>query len=148
MDPENLEHKMRQLDDLFVRLQHAKSGQSLSKKFGLTPTQAFILWHLGKNGQAKASDLAKVAGLSPGAVTQVCDELVRENLVVRTRSIDDRRVVHIEISEAGQAIILEIQNERTKLMRLIFETLSLEEADIYLRVIGSVVDILEKRSEA
>lgn len=145
MDSETLDNKMRQLDDLFIRMQHVRSGQSLAKKFGLTPTQAFILWHLNRNGQTKASDLARVAGLSPGAVTQVCDELVREELVLRSRSNDDRRVVNIEISEGGRGLIAKMQQERTQMMRMILEELSSEEADVYLDIIGRVVSFMEKR---
>jgi DNA-binding MarR family transcriptional regulator len=148
MDSETLDSKMRRLDDLFVRMQHVKNRQSLVKKYGLTPTQAFILWYLNRNGQTKASDLAKVAGLSPGAVTQVCDELVRENFVERTRSSDDRRVVNIEISDGGRHLILEIQQERSEMMRMILEELSPGEADVCLDIIGRVVSFMEKRSES
>jgi DNA-binding MarR family transcriptional regulator len=148
MDSETLDAKMRQLDDLFIRMQHVKSGQSVAKKFGLTPTQAFILWYLNRNGQTKASDLAKVAGLSPGAVTQVCDELVRENFVVRSRSSDDRRVVNIDISDEGRNLVSKMELERSKMMRLVFEELSAEEADVYLHVIERVVSFLEKRAES
>ncbi len=147
MDSETRDSKMRQLDDLFIRLQHVKSGQTTAKKFGLTPTQAFILWYLKRNGQTKASDLAKVAGLSPGAVTQVCDELVREELVLRTRSSDDRRVVNIEIADGGMMLISKMQNERTKVMRMIMEELSPQEADVCLDVMERVVNFLEKRAE-
>lgn len=147
MDSETLDSKMRQLDDLFIRMQHVKSGQSLAKKFGLTPTQAFILWYLDRNGQTKASDLAKVAGLSPGAVTQVCDELVREDFVKRSRSSDDRRVVNIEISDGGRLLIAKMQMERSKMMRMILEELSSEEADVYLEIIERIVTFMEKRVE-
>lgn len=146
LEPMDKDSQLRTLDDLFSRLQRFMQFQTVFKKYGLTATQAFILNYLDKHGQTKASDLAKVAGLSPGAVTQVCDELVRENHVDRTRSNTDRRVVYIEITEAGQQLLERIIRDRSLQFGQVLEQLSSDDAAEFIRIIRKVVLILEGQS--
>lgn len=135
---------MRELDDLMARLARAWPIHALPKKHGLTPTQMFILRHLERSGQTKASDLARVSGLSPGAVTQVCDELVSEELVVRTRSRDDRRVVQHEITDKGRRIMDSIVQERCEMLQMLLRQVDPNDAIAFVRVIGQLVKVLER----
>lgn len=69
----------------------------------LTPSQFAVLealYHLGSMTQGEIS--AKV--LKSGSnLTTVVDNLERDGLVRRERDMDDRRVIHIHITEAGTA---------------------------------------------
>lgn len=125
----------------FARLTHQRLA---AKKGGLTGSQIFILRFLEPRDFAKASDLARVSGLSPGAVTQVCDELVKEGYVERTRSQDDRRVVHISITPPGREMLDQLVAERRAHIRWIFEQLGAEDATEFVRIVRRIVDLLER----
>lgn len=49
-----------------------------------------------------AGELAERAGVSPPSVTRMLDGLERDGLVARERRGEDRRVVHVRLTEAGR----------------------------------------------
>jgi len=124
----------------FTRLTQRKLS---TKSYGLTASQIFILRFLSSQEQAKASDIARASGLSPGAVTQICDELVKDGYVHRTRSQDDRRVVYISITDYGRSIVNTLMEERRLKMRVMFQKLGTDDASEFIRIISKVADIAE-----
>lgn len=134
------------LDDFFLRLQRTMHTQvqTVVQRFHMTASQLFILRYVDKHGPTKASDIAKSAGLSPGAVTQVCDELVRIQCVDRTRSDDDRRVVYIEVTDVGRDRLNEIRQTQFAGTEHILAQLGPEDAENFVRIVGRVVEIAEK----
>jgi DNA-binding MarR family transcriptional regulator len=131
------------LDDLLTRLSRALRVQFFRNANGLTASQVFVTSFLSKRERAKASEIAKVAGLSPGAVTQVCDELVRLGLVERERSDADRRVVYVQLTEAGRQRVEQIRRQRAERIMDIVRQLEQEEVETFERVLHKVVGILE-----
>jgi len=75
---------------------------------GLTAMQWRPITCLDKKRADTAAGLAKVIDVDTGAMTRTLDRLEAKGLVVRTRSHEDRRVVRIELTEAGQAIAHQI----------------------------------------
>lgn len=137
------EDALRQLDDVMARLQRTMHVHSLTKQLGLTKTQLYILWYLAADGQAKASELARVVGLSPGAVTQVCDELVRMNLIARLRSESDRRVVYISLTEDGKVMLERVRALRSAGLKRIMSRLGANDVRELIRILNRVVDAFE-----
>jgi DNA-binding MarR family transcriptional regulator len=54
-------------------------------------------------GAKSASDLCKTISYDAGAMTRMIDRLESKGLLHRTRSPDDRRLVFLELTEAGKA---------------------------------------------
>jgi DNA-binding MarR family transcriptional regulator len=135
---------IRQFEDILARFQQVSHTHSQIKKFGLTTSEMFILRYLDACDRAKASDVAKVVGLSPGAVTQVCDELVKAGFVKRTRSDHDRRVVYIDITEKGRDKLEEIRQARIQKWRRVMEQLGPEDATTLLRIMGRILDLVDE----
>jgi DNA-binding MarR family transcriptional regulator len=50
-----------------------------------------------------ASDLCKGISYDAGAMTRMIDRLESKGLIRRSRSSDDRRLVHVELTEEGRA---------------------------------------------
>jgi DNA-binding MarR family transcriptional regulator len=135
---------LRQMEELLARLQRVmSSSKTLIAEHGLTGSQVFILRYLDHCAQAKASDIARFAGLSPGAVTQVCDDLVRMGLVERTRSNDDRRVVHIHITEEGRRRLEQVRILRGRRILAVLNKLGPEDTREFVRLITRFVEIAE-----
>jgi DNA-binding MarR family transcriptional regulator len=146
MDTQNIQQQLKQFEDLMARFQRM-NFHAMRKETNLTTSQVFILRFLDKCPQAKASDVAKVSGLSPGAVTQVCDELVKFGYIERTRSNDDRRVVHIALTAAGATQIDIIRKLRSEQIAKILAQLGTEDAQEFIRIIGRVVEIVETNAK-
>lgn len=74
----------------------------LSKVFegtGLTPTQGMVVGHLHRLGKLKVSELGALLGLSNSTISGILDRLEKMNVVVRTRSEEDKRVVFVSLSK-------------------------------------------------
>jgi DNA-binding MarR family transcriptional regulator len=53
---------------------------------------------------ASVTDLARAADLNPGAMTRLLDKLEARGLLVRAADPNDRRALHIHLTEAGVAM--------------------------------------------
>jgi DNA-binding MarR family transcriptional regulator len=72
---------------------------------GLTEAQWKPLWMLKKGRAANAIELAREMMVDAGAITRMLDRLEAKGLIERVRSETDRRVVHLKLTEAGEAVV-------------------------------------------
>ena len=70
----------------------------------LTHAQWLALYHLAKGGCDTMAALARDQSLDPGAVTRGLDRLEAKGLLRRVRSLQDRRVVKLELTDAGREV--------------------------------------------
>ncbi|HET9391158.1 MAG TPA: MarR family transcriptional regulator [Steroidobacteraceae bacterium] len=69
----------------------------------VSSAQFVILATLSSGGQKSASDLCKGISYDAGAMTRMIDRLEDKGLLQRTRSPEDRRLVYLELTDAGKA---------------------------------------------
>lgn len=69
---------------------------------GLTNAQWLPLFILARDRVKTAAELARDCELDAGAMTRLLDRLEAKGLCRRERSLDDRRVVNIEITKEGK----------------------------------------------
>jgi DNA-binding MarR family transcriptional regulator len=80
----------------------------LWKAAGITLTQVSVLRQL-RAGPVSAGQLGRAAGLSPASMTHLLDRLEEHGLVCRQRGADDRRAVHVHLTEEGQRVLGEVK---------------------------------------
>lgn len=93
---------------------------------GLSPQQYNILRVLrGAKGRKMSMRevLQRMLDRSPNA-TRLTDKLIAKGLVLRTRCTDDRRVVHLQISPAGRALVDSMDQGREKMIRRVARKLT------------------------
>ena len=59
-------------------------------------------------GNCTVADLARWSQVDAGAMTRLLDRLEKKHLCKRVRSLDDRRVVLVELTPEGEAAIAEV----------------------------------------
>jgi DNA-binding MarR family transcriptional regulator len=69
----------------------------------LTFTQWVTLMALRDGIADTAADIARHLGHDTGATTRMIDQMEQRGLVTRTRSAEDRRVVHLALTAQGRA---------------------------------------------
>lgn len=82
-------------------------SRHLSKTVGLTAPQLLILQAVKRMGAVSISKLSQEVSLSQATVTNVIDRLESRCLVKRHRSTEDKRVVHVTLTEEGTSKVLE-----------------------------------------
>ena len=116
-----------------------------------TSTQCFIISELGRTGTLTLADLARRVGLDKSWTSRAVESLVQEGLIAKVQSDEDRRLVHLSLTEAGHQrfenlnAVLDTQAERV-LNRIdaiqqpqIFEVLRLIRDALRTELSGSVV---------
>ena len=65
---------------------------------GMSAPQGMVLGLLSKKKKMKITELSNALCLSNSTVSGIIDRLEKQKMVVRERSIDDKRVVYVSIS--------------------------------------------------
>lgn len=86
-----------------VMMLFRREADARMARHGLTDAQWKPLWMIQSGRATTANELARESGIDAGAVTRMLDRLEAKGLVERVRSESDRRVVHLKLTEAGQA---------------------------------------------
>lgn len=74
-------------------------------RFDLTHQQFAILMILAECNCPTAADLARETCGDTGAITRMLDRLEAKDLVRRVRSLEDRRVIRIELTDSGKQFV-------------------------------------------
>ena len=80
-------------------------SKNAEKITGLTGPQLWAMKLLANAAPKKVSELARHMFLHPATVVGILDRLESKGLVTRTRSMEDRRVVEIDLTELGQEVV-------------------------------------------
>lgn len=72
--------------------------------YDLTHPQFAILMMIKQRNCATAADLARESFGDTGAVTRMLDRLEAKGILRRVRSVEDRRIVNIELTEIGKLV--------------------------------------------
>lgn len=71
---------------------------------GVTAVQWVPLFLLLQSGRSTVAALSRQIEIDPGAITRALDRLEAKALVQRQRCSQDRRVVHVVLTEAGRKV--------------------------------------------
>ena len=102
MKPEN-EPLIQDIVYAIHRLVKAVSldSQQMSREFGLTGPQSWVLRNLVRKGPLSSAQLSRRSYATPANITGIIDRLEKKGLVERIRKRGDRRVALITLTEAG-----------------------------------------------
>lgn len=94
------------LEDVLVALRRVIRATDLHSKFlakttGLTTPQMLLLKTIGNKERMTIGELANEISLSQATVTVILDRLEKRKLVARVRSTEDKRKVHVQLTEAA-----------------------------------------------
>ena len=78
------------------------------ERHDLTSAQWGPLLRIKKVGATTVAELARWQQVDAGAMTRLLDRLERKGLCRRVRCSDDRRVVRVELTPAGEAAIVAV----------------------------------------
>ena len=103
---EPLHDQIKEIIYLIRRLMQAGSlyTKELNKNYHVSAPQINCLLALYENGPLPPSRIARFIMVKSSTVTGIIDRLEHKDLVKRTRNSPDRRVINIELTDAGKAL--------------------------------------------
>lgn len=133
-----------QLASIILRLrkmQNQAIAAFLATLGNLNIQELNVLNCIGDHKLSIMSDIAKQLSLSLSSISVIVDKLVKLNLVYRTRSEDDRRVVYASLAPEGKKIYqLQIDNLH-EVLKYVLEPLSNNDQ-------AKLIQIMEKLTQA
>ena len=125
---------------LFRLIQAAKPNRSaVSREFGLTGPQSFLLIHLDQAKPVTMAALAVAIDCDPSNITGLVDKLEMKGYIQRRPDPQDRRVKMIVVTEAGSKVRAQVL---ARLSEAPTAVASLSQADkkILYRILKELVD--------
>ena len=136
----------RSATECYVNLCHASDlllarlGSNLTREVGLSVTALMVLATLeGAGGQLKPSEISERALLAPSSITSLLDTLEKRGLVARSRNLEDRRSVLVEVTADGYAALDRVLPGIRDLERTAFLALSERERATLLTLLGKLM---------
>lgn len=82
-----------------------EQSKKAQRETGLTGPQLWAIKTIGELAPVRVSDLAARMYLHPATVVGILNRLETQNFIRRIRTNEDRRVVRIELTEAGNDLV-------------------------------------------
>ncbi|MGI6226356.1 MAG: MarR family winged helix-turn-helix transcriptional regulator [Peptococcales bacterium] len=86
----------------FAKLQ--RIAEDDLRKYGTTPSQFSILWNLSIEQSTPMSELSKQSACVNSNITSIIGRMEEKGLVRRLQDKKDRRVVRVELTDAGKEL--------------------------------------------
>ncbi|MEM1159143.1 MAG: MarR family transcriptional regulator [Verrucomicrobiota bacterium] len=111
----------------------------------LSIPQYTLLGFLSAKGPLTMGHLAALMGHSTPAATGLVDRLCKANLVRRTSSTEDRRQVHVEITDNGKVVVENARQELINCLNEISARLSPEDQQAWVRIYETMHHYCEQK---
>jgi DNA-binding MarR family transcriptional regulator len=106
----------------------------------ISAAQYIILSSLALRDAESTSRLCREMSYDPGAMTRMVDRLEAKGLVRRRRCPNDRRLVNLELTEAGQAAMPKMRACSVRIMNRFMRGFTVEEARLLERFLARMVE--------
>lgn len=84
------------------------------KQHGFTSSQCYILLEVLKYGSLTINEISVKMKLEISTITRIMDNLVRDKLLLRQKSIQDKRIVEAVLTEDGRQAALKLKESIMK----------------------------------
>lgn len=106
-------------------------------------TEIFTMLLLDRNKQVTMTELVDYINSPMSTATGIADRLVRNGYIKRDRSETDRRVVVLELTDAGSQLIKDFKNVISKYLEVILDDLTEDEKQFLLRLVFKIKNKLQ-----
>jgi DNA-binding MarR family transcriptional regulator len=114
---------------------------------GITIPKFFLMKFLYYHGKRKTSEISELLGISLPAVSEILNSMENENLIIRTHDENDRRVVAIELSQEGKALVNSLEKHNQGLIEEALNAMPVENFEIAVDFLGKLTGILHNSVE-
>ncbi|MGT2504996.1 MarR family winged helix-turn-helix transcriptional regulator [Cupriavidus basilensis] len=106
------------------------------KELDITAQQMGILLSLSRGVATTPFELSKLLAIDTGLMTRMLDKLEHKGLLTRSRSVDDRRVVNLELTAKGHGVAEQIPEIAPEVLNARLKDFSKSEFDEFIRLLG------------
>ncbi len=98
----------------------------------------FLLRHIAVEDSRNVSQVAEQFNLNQATVSNIVHSLHDKGLITRGTNPSDRRVTLLQVTEAGRAVVEEIESERFEEFKQILDHLTMEDLAELVRIFSKL----------
>lgn len=112
--------------------------------------EVLIFWLLYQKSEVNMTEIAEYIHVPLNTATGIINRMEKNELIVRTRSKEDKRVVLIGFNEKGMAQFQNLINQMIYYGMKVMSSFTKEEMDLFYKMTTKVMEVLrqEKKKEA
>jgi len=111
---------------------------------GFTSSQCYILLEIYKHQTLSINEISEKMRLEISTITRIMNNLVRDELILRKRSMDDKRVVEAILTENGKEIAQQLQKSIVNYYKDVISNLPRGHVREVMNAVELLVNALEK----
>jgi DNA-binding MarR family transcriptional regulator len=141
----NNQTKITELIELQRRIDRDRRQYELDTwmQLNLSIGQLKSLFFISNQGTTSLGKLAAALKVTPTNTTGIVDRLLKRGLITRTENPDDRRVLLLSTTPAGEELITGLRQKRRERMTELFNILSPSEAEELAKSLKYLVKAIE-----
>jgi DNA-binding MarR family transcriptional regulator len=130
----------RARSEIFAGLDLALSEDAEVAPLEMTAAQYIVLCSLWSRDPYPSAQICKDLSYDPGAMTRMIDRLEAKGLVQRRRCTEDRRLVNLELTEKGQAVMPKMRACAVRNLNRMLRGFSVDEAHMLERLLARLIE--------
>lgn len=133
--------KMYEMEAL-MRHVYKKLRQEMNQVYDneMSRNEFFILKTLYEQGSKKSSDLSKMLDVSASHITAVTDSLIEKSWIQRVRSVQDRRIVDLHLTEEGKNTLELFEKKKTDFLLQKFNDFSDQDMENFITLFNKLLN--------
>jgi len=112
-------------------------------ELSLTLAQLKSLFFISSEGNTNVRKLAAALSVTSANVTGIVDRLVKQGLVTRRENPEDRRMLLLQVTDKGRALITDLRERQTSRLSKILDYMSPDEVSTLAQGLSSLLKACE-----
>ena len=129
---------------IYLYTESRRITKEVARRANLTGPQLTVVKLLEHLGSLSLTELSEKIRSQNSTVTGIIDRMEREGLVSRARSQEDRRVVHIHLTDKGAQLALDVAVEPMEIFRTAIEDLTPTETKELLKILTKIAKRVQR----
>lgn len=109
--------------------------------------EVLIFWLLYRRGEVNMTEIADYIHAPLNTATGIVNRMEKNGFIVRTRSEEDKRVVHVNFSDKGIAQFEALINELMRYGLQVVNSLTGEEMELLHKMTAKVIKVLQQEKQ-
>jgi DNA-binding MarR family transcriptional regulator len=128
--------------EALMRHVYRKLRQEMNEVYDkeMSRNEFFILKTLYEQGSKKSSDLSKMLNVSASHITAVTDSLIEKSWIQRVRSVQDRRIVDLHLTEEGKNTLELFEKKKTDFLLQKFNDFSDQDMENFITLFNKLLN--------
>lgn len=136
-----------------IKLHESMLKEYVCQEYAMTLTEAAVISFLYNNpGKDTAADIVELRMLQKSNVSQAVESLVKKSLLVRKQDEEDRRKIHLSLTDAASPIVQTVEQLCREFHEEVFYGIGAEELDTFsevnVQIAENVRRAIERRGQA